>query len=211
MTVTTILLKIMVPTTLAFFFGIGITPFLTDFLYKNKMFIVYYIGHVDCYKRAESYGDIDKVFESEAKAYEYAVKMNCKQINDDFGMSKRDWIYMKNKNISYKSKYNYLLDNFEAIYGEPEFTMQPSHTFYYIKKHKKFDDESFYKIINKITELKQEIKDLTIKDEEDDDDEEEVDNNDNKIEKEIEDKKVVPSDYDVYEESEEDKGIEEDE
>jgi phospho-N-acetylmuramoyl-pentapeptide-transferase len=37
MGITIDLLKVIIPTTLAFFVGIGITPFLTNYLYKNKM------------------------------------------------------------------------------------------------------------------------------------------------------------------------------
>lgn len=129
------------------------------------MFIVYWISHVDCYKRAESSGGIEKVFENKEKAYEYAVKKNCNEINNMFGMSKDNWLYMKNPDISYKKKYDYLLENFEEIYGEPEFTMAPSHTFYFIEKISKFGDDSFDKNIKKYNELDKDIKNLTLKDE----------------------------------------------
>ena len=139
------------------------------------MFIVYWVSHVDCYKRAESSGGIDKVFESKEKAYEYAVKKNCKEINDMFGMSKENWLCMKNPNITYQKKYDYLLEKFEEIYGEPEFTMAPSHTFYHVQKHNKFDDDSFEKTLEKINILDKNIKELTMKDEDEySDDEEEM-------------------------------------
>jgi hypothetical protein len=38
-----------------------------------KVFVLYYYGHVDCYKRADSYGGIVGIFYKEEEAYKNAV------------------------------------------------------------------------------------------------------------------------------------------
>ena len=133
------------------------------------MYIVYYISHTDCYKRADSTGGVVKSFENKDKAYELAVKENCREINNGYGMSKTHWKYMRDSKFNYCEKYSYLLDNFENIYGEPEFTMAPSHTFFYVKFLKGFADNNFEKDINKYTELNIDLNELNIKDDEDTD------------------------------------------
>ncbi len=118
-----------------------------------SFYVVYYIGHVDCYKRAESYGNICKVYKCEDKAYEFAVKSQIDYFAGNFGISQIGFEYLNKTGISYKEKYNYIIDNFEDFFGEPEFTMQPSCIVYYIEKFKNFGDDSFQKDILKLKKL----------------------------------------------------------
>ncbi len=120
-----------------------------------SFYVVYYIGHVDCYKRAESYGDICKVYKSEDKAYEFAVKSQIDYFARKFGISQKEFQYLNKTDISYKEKYNYIIDNFEDFFGEGEFTMQPSSIVFYVKKIETFDDEFFKEDILSLIKLEE--------------------------------------------------------
>lgn len=122
-----------------------------------KVFCIRVHHHYDDYKRAESYSKIDKVFLNEEDAYKYSIEKildkiynkyeNFKEIleNDkEEGIDVNDQDYfntyekefcefidsLKYENLSYKDKYKKI--DIEFLFGEPKFTMFPTHTFWYV-------------------------------------------------------------------------------
>ena len=129
------------------------------------MFIVYYIGHVDCYKRAESYGDIYGIYKNKEKAYEIAVRLQIDYFAGNFGLNKKDFNFLNDDSKTYSEKYEYIHDyeNEKSLFGESEFTMQPSCVIYHVKEIKDFGENSFNKDISRLDS----IDNIEIKDDDD--------------------------------------------
>lgn len=109
-------------------------------IYETTLYVVYYISHYDDYKRAESEGDVEKIFIDKNKAYTYAFIKNLEYINDNFtDIDDSINVYLTNDKLSYEDKYNFFLENFDEIFGDPEYTMQPTHVIYKVK-HLKIDN-----------------------------------------------------------------------
>ena len=103
-------------------------------IYETPLYVVYYISHYDDYKRAESNGDIKKIFIDKNEAYKYAFIKNLEYINDNFtdiDDSIND--YLTNDELSYEDRHNFFLENFDEIFGDPEYTSQPTHVIYKVK------------------------------------------------------------------------------
>ncbi len=106
-------------------------------------FIVQWVSHTDCYKRAETSALIKKVYQSEELAYSYAVKNQINYFRDHFGVKNEVFKILTDNKLSDKEKYNFIHENFELCFGEPEFTMQPTFDMYMVTEVKKFDDDFF--------------------------------------------------------------------
>ena len=171
------------------------------------MFIVYYIGHVDCYKRADSYGNIWGVYNSKEKAYEMAVRLQINYLEANFGIKKVDYKVLSAPNKSYEEKYNYIhsYDNEESLFGYKEFTMHPTREIYYVEEVENFQDNMFEKDIEnlkKIEDIKPEEEDDDDIEDKYEDDEEDDEEDDDDIEDKYEEKDE--DDEDDEEDDEED-------
>ena len=115
-------------------------------------------SHDDDMKRASSDSATIKVYQCENDAYDEAIKLFLSDIDygryefditdliqgtlkkkdiqediSDFDRSILTTLIPKFKSAqNSKEKYKILLNNFEFIYGEAEFTQLPSHDFYYV-------------------------------------------------------------------------------
>jgi hypothetical protein len=111
--------------------------------------------HYDDYKRSESYSKVENIFVKEEDAYEYCIKKlyeylksNNYLLNNveiEMGIEKNNESYESDeendtklykifldKDKTFKERYNIIKDNFEYFFGEPEFTLQPTHEMYYV-------------------------------------------------------------------------------
>ena len=107
------------------------------------MFVVYYLDHVDCYKRADSDADIVGVYINEEKAYENAFQLQIKYLIDYDCIIEEDNVFFNDTTKTYKEKYDYIHHdsyNRDRLFGEPEFTMKPTSKFYFVKEIKNFSD-----------------------------------------------------------------------
>lgn len=124
-------------------------------------FIVQWVSHTDCYKRAETSALITKVYQSEELAYSYALKEQINYFCNYYGVKNEVFKVLNDDKLSDKEKYNFIHDNFELCFGEAEFTMQPSFDMYVVTEVKNFDDETFEKDTKNLYNLtKDNINDL---------------------------------------------------
>jgi hypothetical protein len=108
-----------------------------------KIYIVHRHYHYDDNKRGESFSKIEEVFKNEELAYKYAIN-EIFQENNVF----RDYFYensiksefytetiidkIKSDYTDYKQKYDLIISNFIEVFGEPEFSLFPTHTMFYV-------------------------------------------------------------------------------
>jgi len=124
-------------------------------------FIVQWVSHTDCYKRAETSALIEKVYKIEELAYSYALKNQIQYFRDHYGVKNEVFKILTDDKLSDKEKYNFIHENFELCFGEPEFTMQPSFDIYVVTEVEKFNDETFEEDTEKLQNLTNEnINDL---------------------------------------------------
>lgn len=96
-----------------------------------KVYTVHIKSHTDCYKRGGSDFNISGVFISKEKAYAHAIGIlnptgtifyDC---DDEELLKELSKEYQKCKTD--EQRYDFVHDNFDKIFGEPEYTMEPSH------------------------------------------------------------------------------------
>lgn len=116
------------------------------------MYIVHHHYHYDHYKRSESKSFVEKIYENKEDAYNYCVekllvyfkeyttlenlyKKKYDDDDEDEDENKNTKILynnFKDKKTNIINRYNLVLNNFEIFFGEPEFSILPTHDMWYI-------------------------------------------------------------------------------
>lgn len=86
----------------------------------------------DCYKRAEACGYVVGIYDDEEPAYARAVEL---VYEDDHNADSKVLLDLQPRE-TWKKTFKQISKDWEAIYGKPYYTIQPSGTVYTVEEHK---------------------------------------------------------------------------
>ena len=122
------------------------------------LYVVYAVYHVDSIRRAQSKGDVERIYIDKEKVYEYALRKQLSYIDlVDLGMDKKNdgdniLLFLTDDDKTYQERLSFFHANFIKIFGSPRFSAQPSSVALYVKTFDSLSDNTFEEDIKELSE-----------------------------------------------------------